>query len=96
MARDTLWGKIRGLVPYLATILLLALLAVIVLRPLVKWITRPEVGMLTGVAEGGTSGELAERTPRLLKEGVPGREQLARLAKADAEHLAKGLRQWMS
>jgi hypothetical protein len=52
--------------------------------------------MLTGVTEGGIAGELAERTPRLLKEGVPGREQLARLAKADAEHLAKGLRQWMS
>ena len=96
MGRDTLWGKIRGLVPYLATILLLALLVVIVLRPLVKWITRPEAGMLTGVTEGGTAGELVERTPRLLKEGVPGREQLARLAKADAEHLAKGLRQWMS
>jgi flagellar M-ring protein FliF len=96
MARDTLWGKIWGLVPYLAVILLLALLVVIVLRPLVKWITSPEIGVLSGVTEGGIAGELAERTPRLLKEGVPGREQLARLAKADAEHLAKGLRQWMS
>lgn len=96
MARDTLWGKIWGLIPYLAVILLLALLVVIVLRPLVKWITRSEAGMLTGVTEGGIAGELAERTPRLLKEGVPGREQLARLAKDDAEHLAKGLRQWMS
>ena len=96
MARDTLWGKIWGWVPYLAVILLLALLVVIVLRPLVKWITSPEIGVLSGVTEGGIAGELAERTPRLLKEGVPGREQLARLAKADAEHLAKGLRQWMS
>jgi flagellar M-ring protein FliF len=96
MARDTLWRKIWGWIPYLATILLLALLVVVVLRPLVKWITRPEIGMITGISEGGASGELAERTPKLLREGVPGREQVARLAKADAELVAKGLRQWMS
>lgn len=96
MARDTLWWKIWGWVPYMATILLVALLVVVVLRPLVKWITRPQEGRFASLTEGGSAGELVERSPKFLREGVPGREQVARLAKADAERFAKGLRQWMS
>jgi len=96
MARDTLWWKIWGWVPYMATILLVALLVVVVLRPLVKWITRPQAGTFASLTEGGPAGELVERSPKFLREGVPGREQVVRLAKADTERFAKGLRQWMS
>ncbi len=93
MARDTLWGKIRGVVPYLTTILLFALLVVLVLRPLLKWLTRPEAGMIAG---GGTAGELAGGAPRLLKESATGREQIVQLARTDTEHFAKVLKNWIS
>ena len=77
----------------MTTILLFALLVVLVLRPLLKWLTRPETGMIAG---GGSAGKLASGAPRLLKESATGREQIVQLARADTEHFAKVLKNWIS
>jgi len=98
MERETLWQTVGKAVPTLTMIVLTALLIVLVLRPLVKWLTRPVegVGRLAGMSAGRTVGELeAAMSGKLLGE-VSGREQITQLARIDAKHFAELLRNWMS
>jgi len=99
MARETLWGTMRKALPSLVTFLLIALLIVLVLRPLVKWLTRPVegIGMVAGIPAGRTPGEIgAGILPRLLGEGATGREQVTELARVDAKRFAELLRSWIA
>jgi len=98
MSQEALWGTIRKAVPLLASLSLIALLILLVLRPLVKWLTRPveEVRRIAG-APVGILGEMeAGRSPQSLGETAMGREQVAQLATADAKRFAELLRTWVS
>jgi len=98
MERESLWGTMWKAVPTLVTLLIVALLILLVLRPLVKWLMMPvkEIGMIAGV-EGGTPGKLgAGISPMPLGEGATGREQITQLARADAKRFAELLRSWIS
>lgn len=100
MAQETLWGTMWRAVPILTTFLLVALLIVLVLRPLIKWLTRPveEVGMIAGIPGVGTPpGELGVGvSPKPLGEGATAREQVVQLARVDAVRFAELLRSWIS
>ena len=98
MMRDTLMQKVWTVVPYLVFLVLCALLVVFVLRPLVKWITRPDsqVGMLPGASAGRPLAELsAEGPPQLLRAGATAREQAAHIANSDAKQFAELLKRWV-
>lgn len=98
MAQETLWGTMWRAVPILTTFLLVALLIVLVLRPLIKWLTRPveEVGMIAGIPGAGTPELKAGVPPKPLGEGATAREQVVQLARVDAGHFAELLRSWIS
>ena len=99
MSREALWGTLRKAVPPLASLSLIALLILLVLRPLVKWLTRPveEVRRIAG-ATGRTAGEIEAGIlpPPPLGDTAMGREQVAQLATADAKRFAELLRNWVS
>lgn len=97
MSREALWGTLRKAVPPLASLSLIALLILLVLRPLMKWLTRPveEVRRIAG-APGRTAGEIeAGILPPPLGETAMGREQVAQLATTDAKQFAELLRNWV-
>lgn len=99
MAQESLLRTIWKAVPPLATLLLITLLILLVLRPLVKWLTRPvEVrGRPTGITGGTILGEIEAGLPlKPLGEGATGREQVTQLARVDAKRFAELLRSWLS
>jgi flagellar M-ring protein FliF len=98
MSREALWGKMRKALPSLAALLLIALLIVLVLRPLVRWLTRPiEGGGMTARIPAGTSGAIGSgMSLPSLEEGVTGGEQVTQLARADAKRFAELLKNWIS
>ncbi len=99
MMRDTLWKKIWNGVPYLVFLLVVALLVVLVLRPLVKWITRPggEAALSAGTPSGRILGELKAEGPQgMLGAGTGVREQAAQIASADTKHFAELLSRWIN
>jgi flagellar M-ring protein FliF len=98
MAREGLWRTLRKAILPLVTLLLVALLIVLVLRPLVQWLTRPSkgVGMVTGISAGKPSGELTGIPPSPLGEGATSREQITQLARVDAKRFAELLKNWIS
>jgi len=99
MERESLLGTIWKAVPPLATLLLVTLLIILVLRPLVKWLTRPveERRMITGITGGRTPEEIeAGIALKPLGEGATGREQVTQLARVDAKRFAELLRSWIS
>jgi flagellar M-ring protein FliF len=98
MMRDTLMQKVWTIFPYLVFLVLCALVVVFVLRPLVKWITRPDsqVGMLPGASSGRPLAELSAEGPQqLLRAGATAREQAAHIANADAKQFADLLKRWV-
>ena len=70
----------------------------LVLRPLVRWLTRPiGEGGVTASIPAGTSGEIGPGMPvPSLEGGVTGGEQITQLARADAKRFAELLRNWIS
>jgi len=99
MAQESLLRTIWKAVPPLATLLLITLLILLVLRPLVKWLTRPVEarGRPTGITGGTTLGEIEAGLPlKPLGEGATGREQVTQLARVDAKRFAELLRSWIS
>jgi len=98
MMRDTLMQKVWTIFPYLVFLVLCALVVVFVLRPLVKWITRPDsqVGMLPGASSGRPLAELSAEGPQqVLRAGATAREQAAHIANADAKQFADLLKRWV-
>ena len=96
MVRDTFLRKIMKGMPYLAALSLIILLIVLVLRPLVKWLTRPGTGMVAEFSAGRTMEAVEGGVPpRLLKEGAPAREQMTQLARTDAKAFAELLKNWI-
>jgi flagellar M-ring protein FliF len=98
MSQEALWGTMRKAVPSLAALLLIALLIVLVLRPLVRWLTRPiEGGGMTARIPAGASGEIGSgMSLPPLEGGVTGGEQVTQLARTDAKRFAELLRNWIS
>ena len=99
MMRDTLWQKIRGVLPYLAFLVVAALLVVLVFKPLVKWITRPggEAALRAGVSPGRLLGALKAELPQgMLGAGGTQREQITQIASADTKHFAELLSRWIN
>lgn len=99
MMRDSLWKKAGSVMPYLAFLIVCALLVLVVLRPVVRWLTQPagEQEMLRAIPPGRTLAELkAEMPSRALGEGSMGRDQVARIASADSKQFAELLRGWIS
>jgi flagellar M-ring protein FliF len=99
MMRDTLWKKLWKGVPYLVFLVVVALLVVLVLRPLVKWITRPggEAALPGGAASGRILGELKAEGPQgMLGAGTTVRDQVAQIASSDTKHFAELLRRWIN
>jgi len=85
--------------PYLAFLIVCALVVLVVLRPVVRWLTQPpgEQEMLRAIPPGRTLAELkAEMPSRALGEGSTGRDQVARIASADSKQFADLLRGWIS
>ena len=98
MARDTLMNKVWTIFPYIVFLVLFALLVLFVLRPMVKWITRPtpQVGMLPGATAGKPLAELSAEGPQqLLGAGATAREQVAHIANADSKQFAELLKRWV-
>jgi flagellar biosynthesis/type III secretory pathway M-ring protein FliF/YscJ len=99
MMRDTLWKKIWKGVPYLVFLLVVALLVVLVLRPLVKWITRPggQAALPGGTPPGRILGELKAEGPQgMLGVGTTPRDQVAQIANSDTKHFAELLSRWIN
>jgi flagellar M-ring protein FliF len=96
MAREGLLRNVWKVVPYIVTLLLIALLIVLVLRPLVKWLTGPATGVASRVSAGRVRAELEGEMPALLtgEVGMP-REQVTQLARADAGRFAELLKNWI-
>jgi flagellar M-ring protein FliF len=99
MMRDTLWKKLWKGVPYLVFLVVVALLVVVVLRPLVKWITRPggEAALPGGTSSGRLLGELKAEGPQgMLGAGTTVRDQVAQIASSDTKHFAELLSRWIN
>jgi flagellar M-ring protein FliF len=96
MAREGLLRNVWKVVPYIVTLLLVALLIVLVLRPLIKWLTGPATGVTSRVSAGRVSAALEGEMPALMtgEVGMP-REQVTQLARADAGRFAELLKNWI-
>jgi flagellar M-ring protein FliF len=99
MERENLWITMRKALPTLMMLLFIGVLVVVVLRPLMKWLTKPleEVPMITGATGGELLGELGAGTVAgQLMEGSSGKEQVTQLARTDSRRFADLLKNWIS